>query len=174
MGPASTAIGSTPWGKEHHSEFGQVFGKTNGLGVIGEDLPLESNRVTLDFERKDRFGIPAPRIEYSLDENSRKLLAHGVSQAETALLEAGASRVTKRAHSVQAGWHLMGTARMGNDPERSVVDANGQAHDTDNLFIVDGSVFVTGGGVNPTPTIQAIALKVADYISAERSDLKSN
>jgi len=174
MGPASTAIGNVPWGKEHHSEFGQMFGKSNGLGVIGEDLPVETNKVTLDPDRKDRFGIPVPRIEYSLDENSRRLLAHGVSQAETALLEAGANHVTKRAHSVQAGWHLMGTARMGDDPERSVVDENGQAHDADNLFIVDGSVFVTGGGVNPTPTIQAIALKVADYINSERSDLKSN
>jgi choline dehydrogenase-like flavoprotein len=172
MGPASTAIGSVPWGASHHSEFDQRFGNTNGLGVIGEDLPLESNRVTLDPGLKDRFGIPTPRIEYSLDDNSHRMLAHGVKQAKTVLLEAGAHRVIERAHSVQAGWHLMGTARMGDDPERSVVDGNGQAHDAGNLFIVDGSVFVTGGGVNPTPTIQAIALKVADYIRRERQDLK--
>ena len=62
---------------------------------------------------------------------------------------------------------------MGNDPERSVVDKHGQSHDVDNLFIVDGSVFVTGGGVNPTPTIQAIALRTADYIINERQDLKA-
>jgi len=58
----------------------------------------------------------------------------------------------------------MGTARMGRDPSTSVVSERGQAHDVKNLFIVDGSVFVTAGGVNPTSTIQAIALYVADCI----------
>ena len=71
------------------------------------------------------------------------------------------------------GWHLMGTARMGDDPARSVVDRNGQAHDVDNLFVVDGSVFVTGGAVNPTPTIQAMALRIADFIIQERADLRA-
>lgn len=173
MGPASTAVGGVPWGRNHHQEFNERFGNVNGLGVIGEDLPLESNRVTLDPEIKDRWGIPAPRVHYKLDENSRRLLAHGVKQAKIALLEAGATRVIENAHNVNAGWHLMGTARMGDDPERSVVDGYGQAHDADNLFIVDGSVFVTGAGVNPTPTIQAIALRTADYICRERPDLKS-
>jgi choline dehydrogenase-like flavoprotein len=70
------------------------------------------------------------------------------------------------------GWHLMGTARMGDDPERSVVDQWCQSHDADNVFVVDGSVFVTAGAVNPTPTLQAIALRAADYIVHERDDLK--
>jgi len=87
--------------------------------------------------------------------------------------EAGADEVDVNRFSREAGWHLMGTARMGDDPERSVVDSYGQSHDIDNLFIVDGSVFVTGGAVNPTPTIQAIALRAADYIVNERQDLKS-
>jgi len=63
-----------------------------------------------------------------------------------------------------AGWHLMGTARMGRDSQTSVVNERGQAHDVKNLFIVDGSVFVTAGGVNPTSTIQALALYIADGI----------
>ena len=66
----------------------------------------------------------------------------------------------------------MGTARMGENPLDSVVDKWGQAHDVDNLFIIDGSVFVTGAAVNPTPTIQALALRTADYIIANRNDLK--
>ncbi len=85
---------------------------------------------------------------------------------------AGASRIMESAFSENTGWHLMGTARMGDDPATSVVNQWGQAHDTDNLFIVDGSLFVTAGGVNPTPTIQAVALRVADYIAHERGDLK--
>ena len=66
----------------------------------------------------------------------------------------------------------MGTARMGNDPAGSVVNRWGQTHDVDNLFIIDGSIFVTGAAVNPTPTIQALALRTADHIVAERADLK--
>jgi choline dehydrogenase-like flavoprotein len=64
----------------------------------------------------------------------------------------------------QAGWHLMGTARMGPDPKASVVNEWGRAHDVKNLFIIDGSIFVTSAGVNPTSTIQALALYVADSI----------
>ena len=61
---------------------------------------------------------------------------------------------------------------MGDDPSTSVVDRWGQAHNADNLFVVDGSAFVTSGAVNPTPTIQALALRTADYIICERKDLK--
>jgi choline dehydrogenase-like flavoprotein len=172
MGPTTTALAGVLWGADHHQEFEDRFGNMNGLSVVGEDLPLESNRVTLDEGQSDRFGIPVPRVEYKLDENSKRLMAHGVKQAKAALLEAGALRVIETPHTVNAGWHLMGTARMGDDPERSVVDRNCQAHDADNVFVIDGSAFVTGGGVNPTPTIQAVALRAADYICNERTDLK--
>ena len=70
-----------------------------------------------------------------------------------------------------AGWHLLGTARMGNDPGTSVVNDWGRSHDVRNLFIVDGSVFVTGGGVNPTSTIQAVALYIADQIKQRLANL---
>ena len=66
----------------------------------------------------------------------------------------------------------MGTARMGDDPENSVVNRRGQAHDLDNLFIVDASVFMTSAAVNPTPTLQALALRTAEFIATERTDLK--
>jgi choline dehydrogenase-like flavoprotein len=70
-----------------------------------------------------------------------------------------------------AGWHLLGTARMGLDPARSVVNGWGRSHDVRNLFIVDGSVFVTSGGVNPTSTIQAVALYIADAMKARLANL---
>ena len=70
-----------------------------------------------------------------------------------------------------AGWHLMGTARMGTDPEQSVVNEWGRSHDVKNLFIVDGSIFVTSAGVNPTRTIQALALYVADNIKQRLATL---
>jgi choline dehydrogenase-like flavoprotein len=77
---------------------------------------------------------------------------------------AGAKTTLADAPLSVAGWHLMGTARMGTDPENSVVNEWGRCHDVKNLFVVDGSVFVTAGGVNPTNTIQALALYVGDAI----------
>ncbi len=173
QGPAATAIGNAPWGAKHHEEFERNFGKNFGLGAIGDDLPEEINRVELDPKLTDRYGIPAPKVIYRVGDNSKKMLAHAVKQAEKVLNKAGATNITRNPLSTNTGWHLMGTARMGEDPSRSVVDNYGQAHDVDNLFIVDGSVFVTGGGVNPTPTIQALALRTADYIRHKRTDLKS-
>ena len=173
QGPAPTATGGVSWGKNHHAEFAERFGKNLGLGVIGDDLPEEKNRVELYRKLADRYGIPAPKIIYRVGNNSKHLLAHGVNSARTVLESAGASRIISSQLSTNAGWHLMGTARMGEDPTLSVVNQYGQGHDADNVFIVDGSVFVTGAAVNPTPTIQALALRTADYIRHERSDLKS-
>ena len=173
QGPASTAIANVPWGENHHHDFAKIFGNNLGLGVIGDDLPEENNRIELDSRLTDRFGIPAPKIFFKVSENSRKLLAHGVNSARTVLEAAGGTDFEATYFSEKAGFHLMGTARMGEDPKRSVVNGFGQSHDVDNLFIVDGSVFVTGGAVNPTPTIQAVALRTADYIRHKRTDLKS-
>ena len=71
----------------------------------------------------------------------------------------------------RAGWHQMGTARMGDDPDTSVVNGWGRCHDVRNLFIVDGSTFVTSGAVNPTSTIQALALYIGDRIKANVANL---
>ena len=92
------------------------------------------------------------------------MLEHAVARGREVLEAAGAVDTHTDAPLGVAGWHLMGTARMGSDPATSVVDDRGRAHDVENLFIVDGSVFVTSGGVNPTNTIQAWALYVADRI----------
>ena len=70
-----------------------------------------------------------------------------------------------------AGWHLLGTARMGKDASRSVVNEWGRSHDVRNLFIVDGSVFVTSGAVNPTTTLQAVALYIADTMKRNLANL---
>jgi choline dehydrogenase-like flavoprotein len=143
-----------------------------GIAVIGEDLPELHNMIDLDPELTDTDGIPAPRINYTLSENSRNQLDHAIENAKTVFETAGAIDIYVDPLMRQSGWHLMGTARMGENPLDSVVDKWGQAHDVDNLFIIDGSVFVTGAAVNPTPTIQALALRTADYIIANRNDLK--
>jgi choline dehydrogenase-like flavoprotein len=169
MGPAQTALmgmasGRVPWGNDHHEAFARIYDHTTTLLGITEDLPEETNTVTLDPELKDANGIPAPKVTYHLSENSQKMLAHAVERGTEALTAAGAVETISDPLMQGAGWHLMGTARMGRDPKTSVVNERGQAHDVKNLFIVDGSIFVTAGGVNPTSTIQALALYVADNI----------
>ena len=99
------------------------------------------------------------------------MLDHAVARASEILRAAGAHDVWHEAPLADGGWHLMGTARMGTDPARSVVNEWGRSHDVKNLFIVDGSIFVTSAGVNPTRTIQALALYVADNIKQRLATL---
>ena len=176
LGPVRTAIngmadGLLPWGDGHHAAFRRLFNHSAGMVSVCEDLPEETNRVTLDPDLKDADGIPAAKIHYRLSENSRRMLDHSIARGKDILKAAGARDITSRAPLPYAGWHLMGTARMGKDPERSVVNEWGRSHDVKNLFIVDGSVFVTSGGVNPTSTIQAVALYVADQIKTRIHNL---
>jgi choline dehydrogenase-like flavoprotein len=98
------------------------------------------------------------------------MMAHGIANARRVLEEAGCRDIHTDAPILNGGWHLLGTARMGSDPERSVVNGWGRCHDVRNLFIVDGSIWVTSGGVNPTSTIQALALYIADQIKRRAND----
>ena len=176
MGPISTALWGRssdrlPWGEKHHAAYEDIWDRTAGMVVICEDLPEHDNRVTLDPDLVDADGIPSPKIQYALSDNSRKMLDHAVARGTEILEAAGATETSAEAPLPPAGWHLMGTARMGTDPASSVVDPHGRSHDVKNLFIVDGSVFVTSGGVNPTNTLQAIALYVADYMKKNLEQL---
>ena len=168
---SGTASGRIPWGAGHHDAFRRLHRRGTGLGAICEDLPEPHNRVTLDPALKDGHGIPAPRIDYTLSANSRRMLDYSVARATEILKAAGAYDVEYEAPIMRGGWHLMGTARMGSDPATSVVNEWGRSHDVRNLFIVDGSLFVTSAGVNPTPTIQALALYVADQIKQRLATL---
>ena len=127
--------------------------------------------MTLDPVLKDGHGIPAPRIDYTIGENTRRMMAHGIARATEILTEAGAGDIGVNSPILYGGWHLLGTARMGEDPARSVVNPWGRCHDVKNLFIVDGSLFVTSGGVNPTSTIQALALYIAGSIKQRLATL---
>ena len=141
------------------------------VGICSEDLPEEHNRVTLDPELRDSHGIPAPRIEYTIGENTNRMLDFALERGTEILRAAGARDIHTTRPVRYGGWHLLGTARMGNDPDRSVVNAWGRCHDVKNLFIVDGSIFVTSGGVNPTSTIQALALYIADSMKQRLATL---
>jgi choline dehydrogenase-like flavoprotein len=166
-GPINTALGGmggprVPWGDSHHRIMDARFGRTMTLAAIGEDLPELHNTVTLDPDLTDNDGIPAPKVTYTMSENSLKMMEHALARGTEALEAAGAREVMANPLLRPSGWHLMGTARMGPDGGSSVVNGSGRSHDVRNLFIIDGSIFVTSGGVNPTSTIQALALYIAD------------
>ena len=168
---AAAAHGRVPWGPGHHEAYANVFNHTAGMVGITEDLPDEANTVTLDSGLTDSNGIPAPKITYELSENSHRMLAHAEERGHEVLKAAGATDTYSDHLIEQAGWHLMGTARMGSDPKASVVNEWGRSHDVKNLFVIDGSIFVTAAGVNPTSTIQALALYIADSIKRNVGNL---
>jgi hypothetical protein len=138
--------------------------------IAGEDLPSETNRVELSDRLRDSSGFAAPRIVYRVDENTKRLFEWHVERAKESFTAAGASKV-EALPLVPVATHLYGTARMGDDPARSVVNRWGIAHDVPNLAVVDGSVFVTSAGVNPTSTISALALRTADYLATHGSQI---
>ena len=172
-GPINAALptraGESVWGPEHHARVRQYLGRGASWGIFGEDLPDDDNRVTLDPELTDSSGIPAPKVNYRVAENSRRLLDFHIERVKESLREAGAYHVEEERLMRYSGWHLIGTARMGNDPADSVVDGLGRAHEVENLFIVDGSVFPTSGAVNPTSTIAAFAARTADHLVRTRN-----
>lgn len=174
--PVASALGGMlsgriPWGEGHHDAYRRMFNHVIGMSAICEDLPEEHNRVTLDPELTDRHGIPSPKIDYTLSENSRKMLDFAVERGTELLETAGAYDIMVESPIAAGGWHLLGTARMGKDPATSVVNEWGRSHDVKNLFIIDGSIFVTSAGVNPTQTIQALALYVADQMKKRLANL---
>ncbi len=134
-----------------------------GLGLLGEILPWEDNRVELADER-DQHGLPVAKVTFRLRDNDKKLIAFARSKVEEIMWAAGAEEVVQEARYA----HLVGAARMGSDPRTSVVDGFGQSHDIPNLFICDGSILPTQGSANPGLTIQALAARTADYLISQR------
>ncbi|HTM17294.1 MAG TPA: GMC family oxidoreductase [Terracidiphilus sp.] len=139
------------------------------FGLLGEILPWPDNRVTLSEER-DQFGIRAPHISFSLHDNDHKLIKGAKNKTMEVMRAAGATEVAQEARYA----HLVGAARMGNDPRTSVVDKFGRTHDIANLFVCDGSILPTQGSANPGLTIQALAARTADYLIAQGTTIFSS
>jgi choline dehydrogenase-like flavoprotein len=129
-------------------------------------LPVETNSVSLDPEVKDAWGLPAVRITFQEHENDVRLYRFFMDRNLELLAAAGAvKRWEFPLDTYYPAVHLLGTCRMGNDPGRSVVDRSHRTHDVPNLFLVDGSSFVTGGRGQPTCTIQALAYRAGAEIT---------
>jgi choline dehydrogenase-like flavoprotein len=154
------------WGAGAHRQLREEFRHSLPVLVMAEDLPEARNRVALTAAVAED-GLPAVRVEYTLSKNSRAILDFGLDRAEEMLRAAGAHRVSRVPLAPMTGWHLLGTARMGDDARTSVTDSRGRCHAVPNLVVADGSLFPTVGAVNPGVTIAALALKLADDLARE-------
>lgn len=172
FGAAFTATGShtrqpVPWGPGHRRAFDSAFGNHLLVYVLAEDLPVYDNRVTLDHTVTDSSGLPGLHVDFTPHPNDVALTNYGVRRLEEVAAAAGASAVRSTGHqNVNPGWHLMGTARMGNTPEDSTTNKWHQTWEVPNLLVVDGSSLTTGAAVNPTATIGALAVRAAAYLVA--------
>ena len=168
---ASTTQCYDPRNRDWAFDMLERFGHGASWAIFGEDLPEDTNFVSLDPTLTDSSGLPAPKVSYTLARNSIDLMHFQVDRAVESMEASGARVVTRDVLLPHSGWHLMGTARMGDDPATSVVDRWSRSHDVLNLFVVDASQFVTSSGVNPTSTIAALALRAADRIVSHRSEI---
>jgi len=172
--PLATANSIPGWGIEHKTRMKEIFGRRVGLASDGEQLPHERNQVTLDPEIKDSYGLPVPKITNAHFQNDAAMI-DAMSRRHAEILEAAGARDVHVEKIIPGNSsHYLGTCRMGDDPKSSVVNSWCRTHDVPNLFIGDGSVFVTGAAVNPALTISALANRTADGIVAafQRGDVK--
>jgi len=154
------------WGAEYKRMLHEYYTRTVEFACHTTSLPVATNSVSLDPSVKDKWGRPALRTTYTDHPDDLKTMQFLQDRAREMLEAADARRVWTLDVAPQAlGAHLLGTCRMGTDPRTSVVDRYHRAHDVPNLFICDGSSFVTSGRGQPTMTIQALAFRAADHIT---------
>ena len=151
------------WGTRLREEMTK-YNRMAGLKTVGEVLPRDENCVQLSDEC-DAFGVPRARVTFSYGENDQRLRRHAIGFMTDMMQAAGGKELFESAGTA----HLMGGCRMGRRRESSVTDGDGRTWDIANLWICDGSLMPTGGGVNPSLTIMANAARIADRITALRS-----
>lgn len=171
FGPILFALEGLPpdtpsWGSEFKRTLADTWVRTMEVAGHTTSLPVETNRIDLDPEVKDRWGRPALRVTYHDHPDDLAAMQFFLDRSVEILEAAGARRVWSHPVGPQnIGAHLLGTARMGRDPRTSVIDPDHRAHDVPNLFLCDGSSMVTSGRGQPTMTIQALAFRAAERIT---------
>lgn len=154
------------WGEEMVEHVRQESSGWLGIGAGTEIQPDPENRIALDTERNDDHDNPVPDVRLTVDDHARETLERAEELLTEIVESTGAYDVETSIEPENAFFtsHQMGTARMGTDPDGSVVDPTLQTHDLENLYLSGGSVFVTGGPASPTLTIAALTLRLADHL----------
>jgi choline dehydrogenase-like flavoprotein len=174
LGWALASGGELPgWGEEYKARL-DAFSRSMMTAGHCTSLAQETNSVSIDPKLKDAWGIPAIRVTYK-DHPDDLAMAKFLQDRSLEIMQAAGAQKTWRGvlRLARGGVHLLGTCRMGNDPAGSVVDKYHRTHDVRNLFLCDGSSFVTSGRGQPTMTIQALAFRAADHIGgfAKRGEI---
>jgi choline dehydrogenase-like flavoprotein len=163
-----------PWGAEFKKFLHHSYTRQMTLYGHSTSLPVARNSITLDPEVKDGFGLPALRVTYRDHADDIATMKYFRDRCNELHEAAGAEQYWGNTPGVQHFTaHLLGTCRMGNDPRTSVIDSTHRTHDVRNLFICDGSSFVTSGRGQPTMTIMALAFRAGEKIaeSARRNEI---
>ncbi len=154
------------WGAEFSAAM-DMYDHMAGMWIVGEDMPQESNRITLHASEKDQFGLPAPNVHFDDHPNDIAMRNHAFKMGSAVYDAAGST------HNYEVppypSTHNLGTCRMSEKAADGVCNKFGQTHDIANLFVSDGSQFTTGAAENPTLTIVTLAIRQADYIAEQLS-----
>ncbi len=154
------------WGSDFTAMM-DGYSNMAGMWIVGEDMPSATNRVTLNTDVKDQYGLPVPNVHYDDHANDLAMRAHAFAQGRKVYEAVGATKVVET--PPYPSTHNLGTCRMSDDAKLGVVNRHGQTHDVSNLFISDGSQFTTSAAENPTLTIVTLAIRQADYIRSAMS-----
>ncbi|WP_117591800.1 GMC family oxidoreductase [Haloprofundus halophilus] len=165
--PVEMALSAETWGDELLSQLREGYGNHVAMGALVGQLPRAENRIALDPGTTDDYGNPVPAVHWRIDDRTRRTLARANEIQRTILESLGVDvEWTVGPDNTGPAYHHMGTTRMGTDPETSVVDPRLRTHDLSNLWIPSSGAFVTSGAMNPTLTIAALALRVADDLDS--------
>jgi len=149
--------------------LGDVAGAMRRLRLTAraeiETEPSPANRVVLAAERRDAFGDPGARLHFHFTDNDRRTIARARTLVDGVLEAYGARDVVDDREPLRWLHHHLGTCRMGDDARTSVVDRDLRVHGTDNLYVAGSAAFVTAGVANPTLTIAALSLRLADHLT---------
>lgn len=160
------------YGKGLKNDIRKLFGSTVGVSGRGESIAMYDNYCEIDPNTVDKFGIPVLRFNYTWSDYERKQAKHMHDTFEEILTAMGGTILGSKPgpdqdyglHAPGRIIHEVGTTRMGSDPKTSVLNEFGQAHECDNLFVVDAGTFVSQADKNPTWTIMALSWRTSDYI----------
>ncbi|MGG5819720.1 GMC family oxidoreductase [Falsiroseomonas sp. HW251] len=139
------------------------YDRMAGLWIVGEDMPQEGNRITLDPTARDRHGLPVAHVTFNDHPNDIAMRDHAYARGKALYEAVGATRTFQT--TPYPSTHNLGTNRMSENPRDGVVDKWGKAHDLPNLYVSDGSQFTSGAACNPTLTIVALAIRQAEHIA---------
>ena len=165
------AVAEMSYGKEFKDALVKPGPWTVGMGGFGECLPYHENKMTLNYDQLDAWGLPTVDFDVEFKENERVMRKDIMEQAVAMLEAAGYDQVTGYDYAHEffpgLGIHEMGTARMGRDPKTSVLNAYNQIHSVKNVYVTDGACMTSSGCQNPSLTYMALTARAANHAVKE-------